>query len=98
MLYPDKDRLMEQGEYKGTIQVHIENGVIHPEDVEVAKEFFDMKRVLKEFETKDLISIEYRRKGSNGIWEWCRSSIQVCDRVNGKPMSGLLTVKRVEKP
>lgn len=98
MLYPDENRLMEEGQYEGMIQVHIENGTIHSEDVHKAKEFFDMKHVLKEFETKDSISVEYRRRGTDDTWEWCRTTIQVCDRVDGKPMSGLLTVKKIQKP
>ncbi len=98
MLYPDENRLMEQGRYEEMIQVHIANGTIYPEDAQKAREFFDTKHVLEEFEDKDLISVEYRRKGPDGTWEWCRTTIQVCDRVNGKPMSGLLTVKRIEKP
>ncbi len=97
MLYPDVNRLMEQGQYEGTIQTHIENGTIYPEDVQKAQEFFDMKHVLKEFETKDRIALEYRRKGMDGTWEWCRTTICVCDRVNGVPMSGLLTVKMIQE-
>lgn len=98
MLYPDKNHLMEQGKYEESIEVHIKNGTICPEDAEITKEFFDAKHVLKEFETKDQISVEYRRKGSDDTWEWCRTTIRVCDRINGVPMSGLLTVKKIQKP
>lgn len=98
MLYPDENHLMEQGKYEEMVQVHIENGIIYPEDVQKVKEFFDTKHVLKEFVTKDSISLEYRRKGLDDNWEWCRTTICVCDRVNGRPMSGLLTVKQIEEP
>ncbi len=98
MLYPDKNHLMEQGKYEEIIEVHMKNGTICPEDAEIAKEFFDTKHVLKEFETKDQISVEYRRKGADDTWEWCRTTIRVCDRINGVPMSGLLTVKKIQKP
>lgn len=98
MLYPDNNHLMEQGKYEESIEVHLKNGTICPEDAEIAKEFFDTKHVLKEFETKDQISVEYRRKGADDTWEWCRTSIRVCDRINGVPMSGLLTVKKIQKP
>lgn len=95
MLYPDANHLMERGKYEETIKIHVENGTIHPEDELRAIEFFDTTHVLKEFETKDRMQVEYRRKAADGTWEWCRSTIRVCDRVNGKPMSGLLTVEKI---
>lgn len=98
MLYPDDNRLMEQGKYEETIKNHIALGLIYTEDVQKAMDFFDTKFVLKEFETKDQIQIEYRRKDCNGDWQWCRTTICVCDRVNGKAMSGLLTMEQIEEP
>ena len=97
MLHPDQNHLMARGHYEETIQVHIDNGTIYPDDVENAKKFFNTDHVLKEFETKDRIQVEYRRKGKDGAWEWCRTTISVCDRVNGRPMAGLLTVEQIEK-
>ena len=95
MLYPDQDHLMERGRYEEAIQLHIANGIIHPEDAEAVKVFFDTKHVLQEFETKDCIQVEYRRKGEAESWVNCRTTISVCDRVNGRPMSGLLTVEQI---
>ena len=97
ILHPDQNHVMASGHYEDTIQVHIDNGTIYPDDVENAKKFFNTDHVLKEFETKDRIQVEYRRKGKDGAWEWCRTTISVCDRVNGRPMAGLLTVEQIEK-
>lgn len=95
MLHPDQNHLMERGRYEETIRVHIDNGTIYPEDVEVVKTFFNTAHVLKEFETKDKIQVEYRRKGKEGDWQCCRATICVCDRVNGTPMSGLLMIEAI---
>ena len=98
MLYPDNNHLMERGKYEETVQIHIDRGDIHPEDVVKAMAFFDTEYVLKEFETKDKIQVEYRRRVAEDTWEWCRTTVSVCDRVNGKPMSGLLTIEKIENP
>lgn len=98
MLYPDDNHLMERGKYEDTIRNHIENGIVHPEDVAKVIEFFDTAHVLAEFETKDRIALEYRRRVPDGTWERCRTTVSVCDRVNGKPMSGLLTIGKIENP
>ena len=98
MLYPDENRLMERGRYEETVKSHIENGIIHPEDAARATRFFDTSHVLKELENKHKIEVEYRRKTTDGTWDWCRTTICVCDRVDGKPMAGLLTVEKVQKP
>lgn len=98
MLYPDDNRLMEQGQYEETIKIHLENGMVCPEDAPAVIEFFDTKYVLKEFETKDKIQVDYRRSDGQGGWQWCRTTVRVCDRVNGRPMSGLLTIEQIEEP
>ncbi len=98
MLYPDRNHLMERGKYSEMINVHIENETIFPEDAQKAREFFDMRKVLKEFETKDTVQVQYRRRGANGEWEWCCTTISVCDRYNNKPLSAILTVAKIEQP
>lgn len=97
MLYPYGNRLMEQGEYEQNIKNHIDNAMIHPDDIEKAKEFLDIRNVRKELETKDMIEMTYRRKSGNGDWQWCRTTISVCDRINGVSMSGLLTIEAIEE-
>jgi len=95
MLYPDDNHLMERGRYEETVKIHLDNGTICQEDAAKVIEFFDTAHVLMEFETKDRIQVEYRRKTAEDTWEWCRTTISVCDRVDGKPMSGLLTVEKI---
>lgn len=98
MLYPDENHLMERGKYEETIQVHLDKGMIYPEDIPKAVAFLDIKQVLKELDVKDRIWTEYRRKDAEGSWQWCRTTISVCDRVKGVPMAGILTVERIETP
>lgn len=98
MLYPDRNQIMERGSYTDTLRVHFENELIYPEDIPKVKEVLNLKNVLKEFETKDEVQVEYRRKTKEGTWKWCHTRIRVCDRVDGKPMSGVMFLKEIDSP
>lgn len=97
-LYPDDNHLMERGKYEETIRVHIDNGIICQEDIPKTIAFFDTKHILEELESKDSIWLEYRRKDDKGGWQWCRTTISVCDRSRGVPMAGVLTIQRIDAP
>ncbi|MBO5336624.1 MAG: EAL domain-containing protein [Lachnospiraceae bacterium] len=96
MIYPDDNHLIERGNYEETINRHFGTGRILRYDEEGIRNFLSLENLHRELAKQDTVEYKYRRSVQGLGEEWCLTSVNVCERKDGKPITAILTIRSID--
>ena len=96
MIYPDDNHLLERGNYEEVVNRHFTIGKILPYDEGNVRKFLSLENLREVLKKQDTVEYKYRRSVCDLEEEWCLTSINVCERVDGVPKTAILTIRSIE--
>lgn len=96
MIYPDENHLLGRGNYEEAINRHFGTGKILPYDEENIRKFLSLENLRHVLKTQDTAEYKYRRSINNTGEEWCLTTINICERINGVPKTAIMTIRSIE--
>ena len=96
MIYPDDNHLLERGNYEEVINRHFGTGKVLPYDEENVRRFLSLENLCAVLKEQDTMEYKYRRSVEGVGEEWCLTSINVCERVDGVAKTAIMTIRSIE--
>lgn len=97
MIYPIMDDLNEKGDYKKGIENHFATGRIdktHRKDIQNA---LQPENLIKALIEKNSVNYKYKRKNTDGVMEWCNTTITVQRRECGRPVCVIMGIRGIDE-
>lgn len=96
MIYPDENHLLERGNYEEAINRHFGTGRILPYDKTNVRNFLSLENLREVLKKQDTAEYKYRRSIHGAGEEWCLTTVNICERINGIPKTAILTIRSIE--
>lgn len=97
MIYPIMDDLNEKGDYKKGIENHFTSGRIdkvHKKDI---FQSLQPENLIKALIEKNSVNYKYKRKNTEGVMEWCNTTITVQRRECGRPVCVIMGIRGIDE-
>ncbi len=97
MIYPDKDQVMERGNYEEFLNRHVETRQIIDDEDGNVRRVLALQNLRNVFSVQDAVEYKYRRLVDGVGEEWCLTSIRVSEREpNGTAKAAIVTIRSIE--
>ena len=96
MIHPDENHLLDRGNYEDVVNRHFVTGKIRPYDEAHVREFLSLEHLKKALAKEDSIECRYRRSIEPGGEEWCMTTVQIAERLNGVPITAVISIRSIE--
>ncbi len=96
MLHPNKDDILERGDYEELVNRHFGTGKIIAENEEKVRGYLSLKNLKKALKTKDSVQFSYRRMQNDIEPEWCQTTFTVSEREGIEPKAAVVTIRSIE--
>lgn len=99
-IYPEQDILIhdiDNMEYEKLVDYLIIDKKVHPDDVTVLRQLFDVGRVKKDLREREYLDIYFRREAEVGTYKWYLLNLIVNERQDGDIIGLTITIKDVDE-
>lgn len=96
MIHPDENHLLDRGNYEDVVNRHFVTGKIRPYDEAHVREFLSLEHLKKALAKEDSVECRYRRSIEPGGEEWCMTTVQIAERLNGVPITAVISIRSIE--